>query len=155
VLSEDEEVRSAPLASVGQRFLARLLDGLILAVPGLVLVAPFLHLHDDGTFSWPLWNELAFLAMGAAYEISFIALRGQTLGKSACKVRVVPANGTGEPPGWGAAAIRYLVPAVVAALKVVGIFVLLVYGWAVFDRHRQGLHDKAAGTLVVRAAPTR
>ena len=51
--------------------------------------------------------------------------------------------------------MRALVPLSLGAIPRVGVFLgVLVYSIALWNPLRQGLHDKAAGTLVVRhAAP--
>ena len=47
--------------------------------------------------------------------------------------------------------MRSLVPLALEAIPRVGVFLwLMVYSMAMWSPLRQGLHDKAAGTLVVR-----
>jgi len=144
---------SLDLASIGQRFAARLIDGLIFLVPYLALTVPLVEENTDGDLTLPMWTTWAMLAASAIYEVILVAVRGQTIGKAVMKVRVVRADGTGQLPSLGASAIRFLLPAVVAGIPVVTLQVasLLIYAWAIWDPNRQGLHDKAAGTVVVRA----
>ena len=153
MLADDTARAQLALAGLGSRFLARLLDGFILLVPALLIILPFLDEDADGDPTVPLWTSYALLAIAAAYEILFIALRGQTFGKMALKVVVVRADGSGRVPSLGSSAIRYVLPAAVAGVPVplVQLASVVIYLWAVWDPHRQGLHDKAAGTLVVRA----
>ncbi len=68
---------------------------------------------------------------------------GRTPGKLLLDLRVVNAR-TGEPPGYGRALIRYIGYFISALPLGLGFL------WIVFDRRRQGLHDKIAGTRVVR-----
>ncbi|MEO8292057.1 MAG: RDD family protein, partial [Actinomycetota bacterium] len=94
---------------------------------------------------------LVTLAISALYEISLTALRGQTLGKMALGIKVVPAEGAGSV-GWGWSAIRWLTPNAAARLPGVGALLSpLVRVWMLWDPRRQGLHDKAARTLVIRS----
>lgn len=70
---------------------------------------------------------------------------GATPGKCLLDLRVVDAR-TGARPGYARAFVRYL-----------GYFVCFLtlglgFLWIAFDRRRQGLHDKLAGTRVVRVA---
>jgi uncharacterized RDD family membrane protein YckC len=70
---------------------------------------------------------------------------GTTPGKLLLELRVVDAR-TGGRPGLVRAFIRYI-----------GYFVSFLtlglgFVWIVFDRRRQGLHDKLAGTRVIRVA---
>ncbi len=67
---------------------------------------------------------------------------GTTPGKLLLELRVVEAR-SGERPGLVRAFIRYL--GYFVSFLALGIGFL----WIVFDRRRQGLHDKLAGTRVV------
>ncbi|MDQ3384778.1 MAG: RDD family protein, partial [Actinomycetota bacterium] len=136
-------------ANIGTRFWARLLDGLILAVPVLPLTLATSD-FDGTTFRTPLWVTAATALIAALYEIGFIAMTGQTIGKRVLRIQVVDVV-TGRPPNLGGAAIRHLVPSVPNVVPGVGPLVgLLVYLSAVWSPTRQGWHDRAAGTVVVR-----
>lgn len=67
---------------------------------------------------------------------------GRTPGKLLLDLRVINAR-TGEPPGYGRALLRYIGYFLSALPLGLGFL------WIVFDRQRQGLHDKIAGTRVV------
>lgn len=146
---------SASLASIGRRVLARLTDGLILLpILGISYVLNSATSASAPVIAWALLGA----GLTAAYEVALIATRGQTLGKMAFKLRVVVAN-DGSVPGWERAAARLALPvAVEGAVAVLwrgggvltGLLTLVIYLWAARDRFRQGLHDKAAGTIVVR-----
>ncbi|MCY4135739.1 MAG: RDD family protein [bacterium] len=106
----------------------------------------------DGLF----WVPLLFSAI---YEIGLTALKGQTLGKMATRTQVVRAEDLFQPewgraPAWGQSIIRWSLPAVLLIpafyLSYIGeILYLLCYLALMWDRDRQGWHDKAARTLVV------
>ena len=84
------------------------------------------------------------LAQNAAYLVAF-TLGGQTLGKMAAGIRVV-AEDAGERLGLGRCVLRTLVwgaLAVPAGLGFLSIF---------FGRDHRGLHDRFAGTRVVRVS---
>jgi uncharacterized RDD family membrane protein YckC len=89
---------------------------------------------------------LVVLAMlGFLYFFIFHALRGQTPGKRAVRVRVIDAYG--RRPSLGRALVRtaaYLPSLLVLAL---GFF------WIGFDREKRGLHDWVADTYVIRGEP--
>ena len=99
--------------------------------------------------SIPLWFVLAALVLGALYEITLTATMGQTVGKRLLGIKVVHLS-DGDVPGWGSATIRYLLPTAVGALPIVQFLALVVYLRALWDPMRQGFHDRAAGTIVVR-----
>lgn len=155
------------LAGPGSRLGARIIDWIILSVIALILlVAGLLALVGvdfEDTESVEEGVEegaavfagmvLAAAVIGLLYEVVLIATRGQTLGKMATRIRVVRAD-NGLVPGWGKSFSRWLVPAVFGILgsfiPFVGLIALLVYTSILWGRNRQGWHDKAGGTLVVK-----
>lgn len=94
--------------------------------------------------------SLVAVVVGLAHEIVGVAVWGRTLGKWAFGLRVRRSDDHGSV-GWYSAAMRAGVPFAAGLAPMVGqIAPALVYGWLLRDQeHRQGLHDKAAGTVVV------
>jgi uncharacterized RDD family membrane protein YckC len=138
------------LAAIWRRAVARVTDGLIFAVPAFLLLVPYLD-TDDGelTLDPPLWLLGTITLASLIYEVVLVAVRGQTLGKIAMGIEVARID-TGRPPSWSHSGIRALVPTVAGAVPVVGVFLWLgTYLLAVVTPRRQGLHDLAAGTIVV------
>jgi hypothetical protein len=92
-------------------------------------------------------------AAGVAYRVVTTALWGAGLGKWVLGLRIVvdPAPGDAsdlDAPGWARAWRRWLVPQGPGLLPLPGTG-LLAFAPAVTDRRRRGLHDRAAGTVVV------
>jgi uncharacterized RDD family membrane protein YckC len=148
----DAAVGAPALATIGHRVLARLVDFGLLAVLAVSLFLVYATIDFEHTrFSIPLWVTVVTSGTWAVYETVMIGWRGQTLGKMVLGIRVVRAA-DGARVGWSAAGIRVLLP-VLANLLPLGVLTpavaLGVYLLAVVDPHRQGVHDKAAGTLVV------
>jgi uncharacterized RDD family membrane protein YckC len=84
------------------------------------------------------------------YSTAFVALSGATPGKRIMKLRVVNRS-DGSPVSWTYAAVRALIPSVAGLVPVIGFALnIAVYVRAFFHPYRQGLHDAAAGTIVVR-----
>jgi uncharacterized RDD family membrane protein YckC len=85
----------------------------------------------------------------AVYFTAFLALwRGQTPGKRAARVRVLRLDG--KPLGWWISFERFGGYAASFSVGLIGFVQIL------WDRNRQGLHDKACETVVVRdLTPTR
>ena len=140
------------LATIGQRFLARLLDALIIGVPAFVLVLSTSDVDEvRRTVSTPLWAQLAATAMSAVYEVVLIRQRGQTIGKRVLGIEVVRVT-DGRHPDWTASIVRYLLPLLPALVPIPGVFLLspVIYLVAILDPLRRGWHDRAAGTLVVK-----
>ncbi len=103
---------------------------------------------------WPAFTGAGFLATLAAVISELLPPAvcivgwgrfGRTPGKLLLDLRVVNAR-TGELPGYVRAFIRYIGYFVSALPLGLGFL------WIVFDRQRQGLHDKLAGTRVVMVA---
>lgn len=152
------------LASPGARLGARLLDILIVGIVVIVLIilgALALFGADSGdsttdeveTSAVVLFLGIAALGavIGLLYEVVLIAVRGQTLGKMMTSIKVVRAD-NGLVPGWGKSIGRWIIPVVLNFIPYVGgLLSLLVYISLLWDSARQGWHDKAAGTLVVKA----
>lgn len=152
------------LASAGSRLGARILDIVIMVVVivvlGLLGVAALLTpssgdtvIDDEATISLAVFFSFVALAavVGLLYEVVMIAVRGQTLGKMMTSIKVVRAD-NGLEPGWGKSIGRWIIPVVLAFIPFVGwLLSLLVYLSLLWDSARQGWHDKAAGTLVVKA----
>jgi uncharacterized RDD family membrane protein YckC len=144
--------QAQPLASIGQRVGGALIDGLLTSM--VVVVPLLLGLVDVGDLetSLPPTLFVGLFLFGAMYTIVPTALMGQTLGKIAVGTRVV-ADEDGSLPGWRRATIRWAVPGLVGRLPYVGLWVsLAVMASLVWDPRRRGLHDRAAGTIVVRVA---
>ena len=89
-----------------------------------------------------------FLFLNLGLYFSWCWLRGgQTLPMKTWKIRLQSANGA--PVSSRQVVIRYCV-AWLSVLMAGGGFI-----WAVFDRDRQFLHDRVAGTRIARAEPPR
>ncbi|MFC8514130.1 RDD family protein [Streptomyces sp. NPDC057257] len=158
------------LASMGRRFGARVIDGVIFGVVYFVLVFagaagaansfqdcdPAATDYDTcmnnagSDFMGKFLVVIGILSLfGLLYEWLMTGLLGATLGKMAVGIRVVKAD-TGQKPGLGSAFIRWIIPMVGGLLC--GIGQLLVYLSPFWDKsgRQQGWHDKAASTMVIQ-----
>lgn len=137
------------LAPIWRRAVGFLADQLLLSglvVGGLVLAGASASDAVDGTPA--VWATVAFTLAGLIYETVGVWRWGRTLGKLLSGTRVVHVTDGGSV-ALSAAMIRSLVPAAFSVVPQVGLFLGFgVYLLAFFDLRRQGLHDKAAGTLV-------
>ncbi len=142
------------LASPLQRLFARILDSIILAIVGVVVAELFLVVNDDSIVLY-----IFFFMCGVFYEVGMVATRGATLGKMVINLKVIDAE-TGAIPEWRESFLRWFVLNGIAAILsffsptiatlgvLVGILVALSILW---DPRKQGWHDMAAKTYVVRA----
>jgi uncharacterized RDD family membrane protein YckC len=100
--------------------------------------------------------------VAATYEIASVALWGRTIGKTITGTRVVAAA-DGSIPRWRRATVRWAVVvgptvatvwlpqggATILAAFLGDLWAIVVYYGVLNKPWRQGLHDRAAGTLVV------
>jgi uncharacterized RDD family membrane protein YckC len=123
------------VATTGSRAAAFLVDIVASALIGGLVRS---LLDDRTTASLSLADEYAF----AVQVVLLTALTGQSLGKRLLGIRVVRLADRDRPPG--------LLPALIRTALAV-----LVLPAVFMDRDGRGLHDKAAGTLVVRTREVR
>lgn len=139
------------------RFLARVLDGVILFVAGLILRLPFglaLGLGPGfgrGRFGPGMFGPAMFgmfgasillnIAIGVAYEAFFVSTRGATPGKMALGLKIIQANGAPVPVGLAVG--RYFAQWISGAILMIGYII------AGFDSEKRALHDHICGTRVI------
>ena len=131
-------------AGIGHRLAALLYESLLLLSVfflGSALFTAAAGMVDDLTSRTAL--RAVLLALAGVYFVWCWTHGGQTLPMQAWQLRIVDAS-TGQPPDWKRALKRYLLAA--AGVLLGGISFI----WALFDRDRQFLHDRLAGTRVIR-----
>jgi uncharacterized RDD family membrane protein YckC len=165
------------LAEPYQRLAARLLDWLILFVPGLLLNLPWILValyavpwHDtsnenvDRLLPWVgLLFVLALFALAGSALVSFLyeavlmPRTGQTLGKRALRIRVVglpdgsPVTAAAARRRWLASEGTVLLTLIPAVNTIAGVYGWVNALWLLWDKpYRQCLHDKFATTAVVK-----
>ncbi len=124
-------------AGFGVRFVAWLIDAVILgAAMGFVRQVMLVPFSGES-----LLDNVGFL-VGPLYAILlWVNWNGQTIGKKVMKIKVVRQDG--KALDYKAAVIRYL------CYFVSSIIFCLGYLWVIWDKEKQGWHDKIAGTYVV------
>jgi len=165
-----------PLAGWGWRFLAVLLDAIVVNLVITLLTAPFARVNREvetwsarlleglqsgnpvppdqmlNGFPWASFALLSALQLGVvvAYHVFFLRWRAATPGKLACRLRVVPVDQgrRRDPLSWTTIGIRVLLRFVVSPL--IWLFALFDALWPLWHPRRQALHDLAAKTQVVR-----
>lgn len=91
------------------------------------------------------WIDLIILLI---YSVLAIGLYGKTIGKKAFGLKVV--NYENGNPGFGKAILREVLG------KLISSFIFdLGFLWVIWDKNRQGWHDKIAKTYVVQEKPLR
>ncbi|MFI5905928.1 RDD family protein [Dactylosporangium sp. NPDC051541] len=161
-----------PLASFGDRFLALLIDAavltgvaLVLAIPTFIgmflVIAASVPTSEGGAepdvsllIGVPLLIELGYfvlvLALQYVYQVEMFGKTGVTWGKRAMKLHIIRLDDPNRPMDRGTLAKRWATQNVVGL--VVPFFSWLDGLWQLWDKpYQQCLHDKAAGTIVVKA----
>ena len=107
-------------------------------------------------YKWLIPAVLIGLVVSFVYEYLFLTKKGATPGKMALGIAVRLRDRPGNPPG-SAVAKRYgfeMGLSLLSAIPLVGTlfsFIALInYLWPLWDDKKQALHDKVAGTNVVR-----
>lgn len=137
---------SAPLASIGLRGGAFLLDYiLLLLVPAVTLSLALIFKRALPSVSYFVLflGYLAALALVLFNWVYLCVRDGQSLGQRLIGIRVVREDGA--PLTYKTAVVRHIVGYPLAIL-VAGLGIL----WMLFDARQQGWHDKLARTLVVK-----
>jgi len=139
-----------PLAGIGSRFLAMLVDGLIgslMMLPGLAIILYAIMANPNN----PSIPALIFgvlltfvLWLGLLALMLVMWTRAQTPGKRLLGLRVIKLD-TGQPASFWRMVLREIVGKWVS-----GVICYLGFIWAFLDANKQAWHDKIAGTIVVK-----
>jgi uncharacterized RDD family membrane protein YckC len=141
-----------PLAGIGSRFIAILVDSLILGAAVIVLIflaafiLPALNLLGPKSASWGLgiFFLIIFLLFWGYFALSEAFGNGRTLGKRVAKIRVIHQSGRGI--NFAEALARNLVRVIDYLPGFYGVGIAAMF----MSRQSQRLGDMVAGTLVVR-----
>ncbi len=143
-----------PLAESGRRTLARIIDMLMVAVVVWLLTWAFrvneLDMSADNVdYGKSLGQSLIAALLYIGYDTFMISRTGQTLGKKWLGMRVANLD-DGSTPSVQTSLVRALVLWIPFAFCCACIWTAICGGWSYFDKpYKQGLHDKAAKTVVV------
>ncbi|MGW0902711.1 RDD family protein [Streptomyces sp. NPDC002853] len=143
-----------PLAESGKRVLARILDMILVGVVVWLLSWGFGTNEfdvdpDKVEYGKSFGQSLLAAVLYIAYDSFMISRTGQTLGKKWLGLRVANLN-DGATPTLQTALVRAAVLWLPFAFCCACIWTAICGGWSFFDKpYKQGLHDKAAKTVVV------
>jgi uncharacterized RDD family membrane protein YckC len=139
-------------ASIGSRFSASIVDGLILGVCQMSLNLMFIgnllgnidtEKVNGQMMTGSLMVTMLSLCIGVAYYVFFLGSKGATPGKMLLKIKVV--NPDGQPITYNQAFWRYIGTMISTLTLLIGYFM------AFTDIERRTLHDRIAGTRVIDA----
>lgn len=131
-----------PFASLRLRLLSLLYESILLCAVLFVSSYLFLSIARDAQSGWSrTMFQLYLLAVCGAYFLFCWTRTGQTLAMKTWRLRLTAESGRALT--FGAALRRYLfaIPGMLSGASLL---------WALFDREHQFLHDRLAGTRIVR-----
>ncbi len=142
------------LASLSERLLGAILDGLIM----LALILPIMFM--GGYFQAAMSGQMPGIGTQLLYTLIGFAVfcvvqayplsqTGQTWGKRVMKTRIVDLSGA-QPSLTTLLARRYLPVQVAAAVPILGNVLVLVDSLLIFRADRRCGHDLIAGTRVIK-----
>ncbi|MFE9357083.1 RDD family protein [Streptomyces olivaceoviridis] len=143
-----------PLADSGKRTLARIIDMILVGIVVLLLtwaigVSAYTFDSERTEVGRSLAQSVIAAVLYIAYDTVLMTRSGQTLGKKWLGLRVANLE-NGATPSVQTMLIRSLVLWVPFAFCCACIWTAISGGWSFFDKpYKQGLHDKAAKTVVV------
>ncbi|MFE0257907.1 RDD family protein [Streptomyces sp. NPDC059010] len=143
-----------PLADSGKRTLARIIDMILVGVVVWLLTWGFGdHEYDVDAdkveYGKSFAQSLVAAVLFIGYDTFMTVRSGQTLGKKLLNMRVANLE-DGATPSTQSALTRAAVLWIPFAFCCACIWTAICGGWSFFDRpYKQGLHDKAAKTVVV------
>ncbi|HYR85744.1 MAG TPA: RDD family protein [Terriglobia bacterium] len=150
-LAEGAEIHTGEMRYAGfwLRLAGVLLDGIILLVANSALQLIVVYALSQSFFTTPdssavilfLVLYLIQLAISISYETILIGKYGATVGKMACKIKVITADG--GRVSYLRAVARYF------AKFLSGIILLIGYIMAAFDPEKRAMHDRICNTRVV------
>ena len=147
---------------MGWRMAARLIDVLLaIGLPALVLLAPYSKgVGVTQRVEPPRWAVAIMVLVPLIYELAMLTWKQATVGKLIMRVRVVRyVDGCkAEPHQYG---LRVVLPAIGSllalgqvqawAVNLLVVWQIAVYLSSMLDPLFRGLHDRAAGTIVIRS----
>lgn len=116
---------------------------LILGVLSVTFIVPHVAMGVVLQYSNPLLQQIHFFVVLLIYFCWFWLHGGQTLAMRTWKIRIV--DNSGNPLRPAQAVLRYL--AAWPSVLVFGLGIL----WAFVDKDRQFLHDRLAGSRIIRS----
>jgi uncharacterized RDD family membrane protein YckC len=149
----DNQPRSGALARRSTRFWAAMVDVAVgVTVYYLAYwLLPFMHLgrHATGWLALNWQSALTGFVFFVLLHGYLLATRGQTIGKTIFRIRIVRPDGS--PASAGQMVMRYGVGSLANVVSLLGLVFSLADCLLIFQASRRCLHDLIAGTIVVQS----
>ena len=134
------------LRRLGAFLIDQIISSVIIFLAVVVLAVAFVvtrSLPDTGNFAYLVLAFLLMIFISWGYPILFLGKYQQTLGMKALHIRLL--RGDGSKTSFKRIFARELL-----FRLLLGFTLGLAHLWIIIDEKKQGLHDKALGTVVVR-----
>jgi len=132
---------SSRLAPLRLRFVSLIYEGMLLFAVLFVSSYLFLSVIRDAQSGWPRTFFQGYLLAVCGIYFVFCWMRtGQTLPMKTWRMQVVTADGDRLSASQAIRRYIFAVPGILSGISLL---------WAPFDRERQFLHDRLAGTRIV------
>ena len=132
------------------RSAAVVVDLLLIGLVLLPLILLYFHFSPEDFYASPPTAFLDKLELMFALiivpNLFFVTRYGATPGKMVFGLRII--NGDGSIPNLGKTIKREII-----GKSISGVFFSFGYYWAAFDKEKQAIHDKIAGTHVIFTKP--
>jgi uncharacterized RDD family membrane protein YckC len=127
------------------RFVATLIDSILLGlISGVLSFALSFSLAEGANEIISLLANIIGLVISIGYYVVYQQKNGQTIGKKVMNIKVVDYNG--KTPTMFSFFLREIIGKTIS-----GLILFIGYFMVIWDKRKQALHDKIAGTFVVYA----
>jgi uncharacterized RDD family membrane protein YckC len=137
------------LAGRADRWIAKFVDGLITILPAVIIALIVGAANGEATEDTPMNTGIFWFVFLAIFAVQayYLTTQGQTIAKKWLKLRIVDSK-THEVGGFVKnVVVRTVLNAVLGLIPLYGI----VDAVFIFNEDRRCVHDRMAGTIVVRA----
>lgn len=146
------------LATLGERFLGALIDGvvaMIVAIPLLFLFLPLIGLRfgDAGlrtNIGFILGGMIISMIVFVAIHGYLLATRGQTVGKFVMETQIASDETGQKLPAANVIGLRYFIMMVLYNIPYLGGLISLANALFIFRESRKCIHDEIAKTIVIK-----
>ena len=156
-ITPNNQTSGLQLASLGDRLVAAILDGVIavlLMIPLFIGTAMSEQSESPPPVALGLIGISALLLIGLIiYNLVLLATRGQSIGKKLKGIRIVTHPEGANPGGVKTILLRGFVNGLIGAVPLLGPVYSIVDICFIFREDRRCIHDLIAGTQVVQGQP--
>lgn len=175
VRQDNAHARDRELASLGQRFAAKLIDWIMLLAPIMVMLMAMMDpafeteirkvQSDPNTLMEALQRQIDkvqaegnptlqiagwLVIITTLTNIVLLTIRGQSIGKMLLGIQIVGSPDGARAGFFKAVLLRWFLFAIIEGIRLIGPVLMLGNALLIFRADRRCMHDHVAGTKVVR-----